>query len=101
MSGSRLPKEQELQLMKQLSTDDDFRARFEKSPTDALKEIGVSDDQISNLDPAVLQPGTLAEKSAIANAHAQLSEDRLSDHVSMIFPLMRLNYGEGGSDKIA
>ena len=101
MTASRLPKEQELQLMKQLSTDDGYRARFEKSPADALKEIGVSDDQISKMDPAALQPGKLAEKSAIADAHTVLSKDSLNDHACMIIPMMRLNYGDDGSDKTA
>ncbi len=101
MSGTRLPKEQELNLLKKLSTDDDYRARYEKSPTDALKEVGVTDDQISALDPASLRPGKLAEKSDIAAAHSKLAEANLSDHVCLIFPLLRLNYGEGGSGKTA
>lgn len=102
MSGSRLPKEQELQLMKKLSSDDAYRARYEKSPTDALKEIGVSDAQISALDPAALQPGKLADKADIAAAHGKLAEVNISEHVCLVFPMLRLNYGEGGSsDKTA
>ncbi|MBL0162287.1 MAG: NHLP-related RiPP peptide [Xanthomonadales bacterium] len=91
MTASRLPKEQELQLMKQLSTDDGFRARFEKSPTDSLKEIGVSDDQISKLDRVALQPGKLADKAAIADAHRKLSDANTSEHVCLIVPFMRIN----------
>ena len=91
MTASRLPKEQELQLMKQLSTDDGYRARFEKNPADALKEIGVTDDQMSKLDRAALQPGKLAEKSAIADAHRKLSEANTSDHICLIVPFMRIN----------
>lgn len=42
MSGTRLTREHELSLLKKLSTDDDYRARFEKDPPAALKEIGVA-----------------------------------------------------------
>lgn len=91
MSGSRLPKEQELQLMKKLSSDDDYRARYENNPADALKEVGVTDEQISALDPAALKPGKLAEKADIASAHGKLAEANISEHVCLIAPLMRLN----------
>ena len=70
---SRLPKEHELNLLKKLSTDDAYRARYEKSPTDALKEIGVSDAHISALDQAGLKPGKLAAKADIADAHKKLA----------------------------
>ncbi len=101
MSASRLPKEQEIQLMKKLSTDDDYRARYEKDPTAALKEIGVSDDHLSALDAAALRPGKLADKADIAAAHGKLAEANISEHVCLIFPLLRLNYGDADSDKKA
>jgi putative modified peptide len=99
MSDTRLPKEQELQLLKKLSTDDDYRARFEKSPVDALKEIGVGDDAINKLDPVNLKPGKLANKDVITRAYKSLDELNLSDHMSMIWPMLGLNYGSrGGKD---
>lgn len=101
MSNARLPKAQELSLMQKLSTDDAYRSRFEKSPTDALKEIGVSDSDIAALDPANLEPGTLADKDKIAAAHKQLDAHDLSDHACMVFPVLRLNYGKGSDDKPA
>jgi len=94
MSDTRLPKDQELALLRKLSSDDAYRSRFEKSPADALKEIGVSDSDIAALDSANLQPGTLAAKDKIAAAHQQLDAEVFSDHACMIFPLMRLNYGD-------
>lgn len=99
MSETRLPKAQELNLMKRLSTDDAYRARFEKSPIDALKEIGVSDSDIAGLDPASLKPGTLADKDKIAAAHARLDAAALGGHACMVFPFLRLNYGAGSGDK--
>ncbi len=91
MSGSRLPKEHELNLLKRLSSDDGYRARFEKSPADALKEIGVPDTAVSALDPASLLPGKLADKSVIAATHVKLSESRTTDHASMIVPFIRID----------
>jgi len=99
MSGTRLPKEHELNLLKKLSSDDAYRARFENSPADALKEIGVPDSTVSSLDPASLKPGQLADKSAIADAHSKLDQQSLLGHACMVFPMLRLNYGGGSPDK--
>ena len=101
MSQTRLPKAQELNLMKKLSTDDAYRSRFEKSPVDALKEIGISDSDIAALDPTSLKPGTLADKDKIAAAHLQLDANDLGGHACMVFPFLRLNYGAGLGDKPA
>lgn len=90
MSGSRLPKDQELKLMEKLSTDDEFRAHFEKSPSDALSELGVSQDDVESLDPASLKPGKLADKASIAAAHKQLASANTAEHASMIVPFMRV-----------
>ena len=43
--------------------------------------------------------GKLADKSVIAQTLKQLTEQGLSDHVCLIFPVLRLNYGDPGSDK--
>ncbi len=94
MSDTRLTREHELSLLKKLSTDDDYRARFEKDPSGALKEIGVPDKEIAALDPANLKPGTLADKATLAAAHAKLSDTSVSDHVCLIVPFMRTNYGK-------
>lgn len=94
MSATRLPKEHELSLLKKLSTDDGYRARFENDPPSALKEIGVPDAAISSLDSANLKPGTLADKNTLAAAHQKLVETSVSDHVCLIVPFMRTNYGK-------
>lgn len=96
MSGTRLPKEHEIKLLKKLSTDDGYRARYETSPSEALKEIGVSDQHLASLDPASLKPGKLADKADIAAACAKLAEASISDHVCLVFPMLRLNYGDSG-----
>lgn len=101
MSGTRLPKEHELSLLKRLASDDAYRARFEKSPADALKEIGVPDSAVAALDPASLTPGELADKTAIADAHAKLDQQALLGHACMVFPFLRLNYGDSTGDKPA
>lgn len=91
MSNARLPKEHELNLLKKLSTDDAYRARFEKSPTEALKEIGVPAAAISALPADSLKSGKLADKAAIADAHKKLSDANTSDQVCLIVPFMRIN----------
>jgi putative modified peptide len=91
MSKARLPREHELNLLKKLSTDDAYRARFEKSPTEALKEIGVPDAAIGALPADSLKSGKLADKSAIADALKKLSDANTSDQVCLVVPFMRLN----------
>jgi putative modified peptide len=91
MGDTRLPKEQELDLLKKLSTDDAYRARFEKSPADALKEIGVSDATLAALPADNLKSGKLADKSAIAAAHGKLSDANTTDQVCLVVPFMRIN----------
>lgn len=95
MSNKRLPQEQELQLLKKLSSDDDYRARFEKNPAAALKELGATDTDISAINPENLKPGKLADKATILKAQEALQHQSISDHVCMVFPLMRLDYGAG------
>ncbi|MBX3698088.1 MAG: NHLP-related RiPP peptide [Dokdonella sp.] len=99
MKATRLPKEHELHLLKKLSTDDEYRARFEKSPSDALREIGVPDSAMADLDPATLKPGKLADKDAIADAHKKLDQESLLGHACMVFPMLRVDYGAPGSGK--
>ena len=101
MSETRLPKEQEINLLKKLSTDDAYRARYESSPSDALKEIGVSDQHLASLDPDSLKPGKLADKADIAAACEKLAQASISDHVCLVFPLLRLNYGDSTGNRSA
>lgn len=101
MSGKRLKKEHELSVLKKLSTDDDYRARYEKNPREALREIGVPDEHISSLDPASLKPGKLADKAEIAGAHKKLSDANISDQACLILPLLRLDYGDASGGKSA
>jgi putative modified peptide len=94
MNSTRLQKEHELNLLKKLSADDAYRARFEANPTDALKEIGVPDAAVAALDSQALKPGKLASKDEIAKVHAKLDAENLTDHACMVWPLLRVNYGE-------
>ena len=98
MNKARLQKEHELNLLKKLSTDDAYRARFEASPTEALKEIGVPDAAVASLDSQNLKPGKLAGKDDIAKAHAKLDAENLTDHACMVWPLLRVNYGDAKPD---
>ena len=94
MSSVRLPKAQELDVLNRLSSDDGYRARFEKDPAAALKEAGVDDATIKQLDPDMLQPGTLADKATLAAAHAKLRDANTTDQSCLIIPMLRTNYGK-------
>ncbi len=94
MSNPRLAKEHELQLLKKLATDDDYRARFEKDPVGALKELGASDSDLAAIDPENLKPGKLADKATLASTYEKLLEKGVSDHVCLIVPAIRSNYGK-------
>lgn len=91
MSNPRLPQEHELQLLKKLSTDDDYRARFEKDPVSALKELGIDDDTIAKLDQSVLAPCKLAAKSDIAATRANLLGKSASDQICLVVPALRVD----------
>lgn len=99
MSDKRLPKEHELQVLKKLSTDDAYRAQFESDPAGALKAAGVPDEAITALDPESLKPGKLADKSVIADTHGKVDSENLNLHACMIFPVMRVDYGNAGGAK--
>ena len=99
MSNTRLQKEHELNLLKRLSTDDAYRARFEQNPADALGELGVPAEQVAALDPASLKPGKLADKTQIAAAHSRLSDDNLKGTVCMVLPFLRVDYGDSSMPK--
>ncbi|MBN8482762.1 MAG: NHLP-related RiPP peptide [Xanthomonadales bacterium] len=94
MSNVRLPKAQELDVLSRLSTDDGYRARFENDPVSALKEAGVGDADIARIDPANLKPGKLADKATIAATRDKLADASVSDHVCLIIPMLRTNYGK-------
>lgn len=90
MNKQRLAKEHELQLLKKLATDDDYRARFEKDPAGALKELGASDSDLAAIDPENLKPGKLSDKATIKKTYETLDRANVTDHVCMIMPLMRI-----------
>lgn len=93
MSSARLPKAQELDVLNRLSTDDGYRSRFENDPASALKEAGVDEATIKQLDPASLQSGKLADKGSIAATLTKLRDANTSDHSCLIIPFLRTSYG--------
>lgn len=90
MNEQRLAKEHELQLLKRLATDDEYRARFEKDPTGALKQLGVTDSDLAAIDPENLKPGKLADKATIGKTLSALQSVNVGDHVCLIIPFMRV-----------
>lgn len=68
MADSQLSREHSLALLHKLSTDDDFRNRFEQKPAAALAEVGVPQDLIDGLPAASTAPMKLAPRETFANA---------------------------------
>jgi putative modified peptide len=92
MSNTRLDKEHAVTLLDKLSSDDDFRSAFEKSPTEALRSLNIPESAISSLDPARLEPSPLEDKSVYARAKQKLKTAKLSDEVCMIVPALKLKF---------
>ena len=77
------------ELINQLATNDEFRQLFEKSPADALSKLGVSQDVLSGLDCACLEPKSIASKEIFAAAYKNLSDEVAARHSSMHIPSVK------------
>lgn len=93
MADSTLSREHSLALLHKLSTDDDFRSRFEQKPAAALAEIGVPHETIVNLKATCLAPTTLADKSHLAEGHKQLANAAADASLAMNIPTVGLDFG--------
>jgi putative modified peptide len=72
-------------LLDKLSSDDEFRARFQKNPREATRSLGIEDDAIDSLPEAPMP--NLADKKTLAS-----SRDSLKDQlVSSGFPFMPIH----------
>jgi len=90
MSHATLTSEQCAQLIRELATSDEFRARYEEKPAAALVELGVPYHTVVNLNPACLAPSKLADKKTFEDALARLDGESMSAYLSMTVPKARL-----------
>ena len=89
MADNALSVDQYRELIRQFATSDSFRQLFEGSPVEALSQLGVSQEVISNLKSACLEPKALADKESFAAAYKNLSDEAAIRHASMYIPTLK------------
>lgn len=91
MTDTILSKEQAIALLHKLSTDDTFRASYEKSPGDALQAGGIPSEVIKGLPKANLAPHKLNSKEAFATALQQVRSESANVHLCLRVPTVKLS----------
>lgn len=84
-----ISKEHGLTLLARLAQDAGFRSLFERSPVQALLEIGVSAATIAELDPECRSPRALAPAATLEQARTRLAADLDHSVLSFIIPSVR------------
>jgi len=79
-------KQQMLRLLDKLSSDDLFRARFERNPKAALVEAGFAADDVATFPAEQLLPGTLASKDVFESERIRVQTDIAEECSCMILP---------------
>jgi len=86
MAGTSITKQQMLSLLGKLSSDDGFRARFEKDPRAGLIEAGVPAAQANAFPADHLGSGTLADKGVFVAERARVSQALSDECLCMVIP---------------
>ena len=94
MNDGKLTREETITLLTKLSTDDAFRAQFEKDPAGALQGIGIGEGDLAALPASALAAQPLPPKEQFQQASEQIKQAGVSDHVCLVFPLLKLTYGD-------
>lgn len=95
MSDATLTMAQCATLIKELSSNDEFRRRYEEKPAAALVELGVPFHTVVNLNAACLVPRQLADKATFQQAHAELDGEATRKYLTMTVPRARTAASEG------
>jgi putative modified peptide len=90
MTDSTLTREQALNLLRKLGTDDSFRSLFETKPAKALHDAGIPAETIVDLEAKCICPGTLQDKSVFLAAADTMDEAALKQAMGMSPPKLRL-----------
>ena len=96
MNNGKLTRDETVALLRKLSSDDAFRAVFEKDPAAALKQIGASSGEIAVLSPIEGATEPLPSKEQFQQALKEILEAGVSDHICMVWPVLKLTYGDTG-----
>ena len=99
MQNGKMTHDEAVALLRKLSSDDVFRAQFEKDPATALKQIGMAAADVDASPSSALSPAPLPPKEQFREALGQILESGASDHICMVFPFLKLTYGDAGGTK--
>ncbi len=81
-----LPNKYALVLLRKLADDDLYRHHYELNPAQALKDIGVPDDLLSQVPPENLRPTRLADKSVFLEALMLLIDELVCVTLCLVAP---------------
>jgi putative modified peptide len=90
VADRKLTLDQAFCLLRKLGTDDDFRTRFETKPAAALTEIGLSAEEVIQLNAFCLSPVVLADKSVFMKIVDTCDREALRSVTAMIVPNLRI-----------
>ncbi len=90
MADRKLTLDQAFSLLRKLGTDDEFRIRFQTKPATALTEIGLSAEEVIQLNAFCLSPVVLADKSVFLKIVDTCDREALRSVTSMIVPNLRI-----------
>ncbi len=96
MQNGKLTRDEMIALLRKLSSDDAFRAAFEKDSAAALKQIGVSNSELASLPPIESTTEPLPPKEQFQQALNEVLKAGVSDHLCQIWPMLKLTYGDAG-----
>lgn len=99
MNKGKLTRDETVALLRKLSSDDAFRAMFEKEPAAALTQIGVSGSELAALPPIETTTEPLPPKEQFQQALNEVLQAGVSGHLCQIWPALKLTYGDAGGAK--
>lgn len=86
MAGSQLSREHALTLLHKLAHDDNFRARFQANPAEAMRSCGVPAETVAAFPPASMALPSLPDKSRFAAIHGEVEKASASEFRCMSGP---------------
>ena len=92
--ANKLTREQTVALLQKLSSDDAYRATFEKDPATALDQIGIDSRQLGPLPAVTSTTPPLPPKGHFQEALNEVQNVGASQHMCQIWPMLKLTYGD-------
>jgi len=96
MANPTITKQQMLNLLDKLSSDDAFRSRFQQDPKAGLIAVGVAQAHVATFPADKLGSGQLADKSVFAAERQRVAASVAADCLCMVVPGPGWKGGGGG-----